>query len=352
MGMLQCVQEGHFLEASLDMTSVVEQGRWQTEEGALCELLGRGILQITPLKPTGLEKEIVLSSGIHGDETSPVELIQQLVERIVVGGLQPVHRLLFIIGHPEAINHQQRFITENMNRLFKQKNTGLTADAVRANEIQLAISAFYHNRVKDREFSLSSLRWHLDLHCAIRDSKYYTFAVSPYTHKPTRSKTLFGFLQKAEIETVLLSNSPSSTFSWFSAEHFGAQALTLELGRVARFGENDLIRLAPFFDALVELVSEPNPDYHWQDNLLTIYKVTRTLVKQSERFVFSFPDDQANFTFYEQGRLLARDQNVEYYSLEGGEAIVFPNRHVMIGQRACLLVRKTEVNVDEQITLQ
>lgn len=351
MGMLQQIKAGHFLDASLDMTCEVELGQWQTEEGIFCELLGRGVLQVTPQHLKGIEKDIVLSSGIHGDETSPVELIQQLVQQIVVGGLCPVHRLLFIIGHPEALNNQQRFVTENMNRLFKSCNEVLTPDAVRANELQAAVTAFYHKPVSHHALPESQFRWHLDLHAAIRGSEHYTFAVSPSTNKPTRSKALFAFLQKAEIEAVLLSNLPSSTFSWFSAESFGAQALTLELGRVAPFGDNDLIRLAPFFDAMVELVMELDPDYHWQDDLLDIYKVTRTLVKQSEQFSLCFPDNQANFTFFKQGTLLAHDQGREYYSHDGGEAVVFPNARVAIGQRACLLVQKTAVNVTDQITI-
>ncbi|MGF1687478.1 succinylglutamate desuccinylase [Photobacterium japonica] len=346
MGMLERVKAGAFLAASLDMDSPEERGQWQTTKGAECELLARGVLAISPSKSTGEQKAIVISAGIHGDETAPMELVQHLAEQLLTGDLHPAHRLLLIIGHPAAIGCHQRFIDENMNRLFKQPNPATTPDAQRANTLQSVLRDFYATAPLN-----ASQRWHLDLHCAIRDSVHYTFAVSPHSEQPTRSVPLFAFLQKAEIEAVLLANSPSPTFSWFSAAYFGAQAFTLELGKVAPFGKNDLARLAPFYQALVALVTTPAMDVTWQANALAVYKVTRTLVKQSDDFTFSFPDDQANFTFFEQGALLGKDGDIEYYSLDGGEAIVFPNASVALGQRAGLLVQQTDVNVTDQVTV-
>lgn len=350
MGMLQRVKEGKFLEATLDLALPEEQGRWLTESGTVCELLGRGILSFSPAVasvPVEQSKDIVLSSGVHGDETSPIELLQQLVEQIISGEIQPVHRLLVIIGHPEAINQHRRYVDENMNRLFKAHNLATNPDCIRANELQLAVRDFYQFGEK-----VQRSRWHLDLHCAIRDSAHFTFAVSPCSSHQTRKQELFSFLQHGEIEAALLSNSPSPTFSWYSAEYFGAQALTMELGKVAPFGQNDLRRLAPFYQAMVALVTQISPDYHWQHDKLVVYKVTRTLIKQTEQFMLNFPDDQANFTLYPQGTLLGRDRDLEYYVLEEGEAVVFPNANVAIGQRACLLVKKAEVSVGEQIVAQ
>ena len=349
MGMLQRVKEGKFLEATLNMALSEEQGAWKTESGISCELLGRGILKISPASANSISdnaspKDIVLSSGVHGDETSPIELLQQLVEKILSGEVQPVHRLLIIIGHPEAINLHRRFVDENMNRLFKAENPATNSDCIRANTLQVAVKDFFLQGEKDEQS-----RWHLDLHCAIRDSEHYTFAVSPFSRHQTRQRDLFAFLQHSEIEAALLSNSPSPTFSWYSAEYFGAQALTMELGKVAPFGQNDLLRLSSFYQAMVELVTQLVPNYQWQEDKLAVYKVTRTLMKQSEHFMLNFPDDQANFTMYPQGTLLGRDEDIEYYVLEEGEAVVFPNPNVAIGQRACLMVKKTEVSPEGQV---
>ncbi|WP_052260738.1 succinylglutamate desuccinylase [Photobacterium gaetbulicola] len=350
MGMLQRVKEGKFLEATLDMALPEEQGHWLTESGTECELLGRGLLSFSPAYSSSQDeqpKDIVLSSGVHGDETSPIELLQRLVEQILSGEIKPAHRLLVIIGHPEAINRHRRYVDENMNRLFKAENPATNPDCIRANTLQSAVKSFFQQGEKHQQS-----RWHLDLHCAIRDSEHYTFAVSPFSSHQTRQRDLFAFLQRSDIEAALLSNSPSPTFSWYSAEFFGAQALTLELGKVAPFGQNDLQRLSSFYQAIVELVTHLSPNYQWQQDKLTVYKVTRTLIKQSEHFMLNFPDDQANFTMYPQGTLLGRDRDLEYYVLEDGEAVVFPNANVAIGQRACLLVQQAKVLVGEQIVAQ
>jgi len=345
MALLQQVKEGKFLDATCDLSSSFELGEWTVSTGVHCQLVMRGVLQVTPAGLSGNEKDIILSSGVHGDETSPIELIQNLAEKILKGEIIPAHRLLLIIAHPEAINAHTRFIDENMNRLFKGGNEERNIDCVVANQLQDVVSRFYVGST-----TINKDRWHLDLHCAIRASEHYTFAVSPYSEKPTRSNRLFAFLQHADIEAVLLSRTASPTFSWYSAEHFGAQALTMELGKVAPFGENDLAPLESFNTAMLALVTEPELAMEWYGDRLNVYKVTRTITKQTEAFRFTFPANQANFTFFEQGKLLGCDEGVEYYSLEGGEAVVFPNPNVALGQRACLLVQKTEVNFGEQVT--
>ena len=346
MAFLQQVKEGKFLKATLDLSLPFETGEWTAPSGVQCRLLMRGVLEVTPAVLNGTEKDIILSSGVHGDETGPIELVQELAEGILTGKVIPAHRLLLVIAHPDAINAHTRFIEENMNRLFKDSNDERNTDCIVANRLQKAVGHFYAASPPGQKD-----RWHLDLHSAIRDSEHYTFAVSPCSDKPTRSNRLFSFLQRAQIEAVLLSSAPSSTFSWHSAEYYGAQALTMELGKVAGFGENDLTLLEPFRAAMLALVTEPELAIEWEGGRLAIYRVTRTLVKQSDSFRFAFPEEQANFTFFEQGKLLASDEGVEYFSLEGGEAVVFPNPSVAIGQRACLLVKKTAVNFAEQVTV-
>ncbi|WP_299021881.1 succinylglutamate desuccinylase [uncultured Photobacterium sp.] len=346
MALVQQVKDGDFLGATLDLSHPFEATGWTASSGAHCQLIMRGVLQVTPPNLKGREKDIVISSGIHGDETSPIELVQRLAEGILLGRLIPAHRLLLIIGHPEAINVHTRYIKENMNRLFKGHNEERNIDCIVANQLQKAVSHFYAgSRSENKD------RWHFDMHSAIRDSKHYTFAVSPFTVKPTRSNRMFSLLSRAGIEAVLMSNTPSPTFSWHSAEYYAAQALTLELGKVAKFGDNDLSPLEPFYDALLTLVTEPELSLEWYSDKLKIYKVTRTLIKHSEEFCFTFPDDLANFTFFEQGKLLGSDEGVEYFSLSGGEAVVFPNSRVALGQRACLLVRQADVDFGEQVTL-
>ena len=345
MTLLQDVKQGQFLKATLDLSQTFEAGNWSLTSGVHCSLNHRGVLQITPpyLAPTA--KDIVLSSGVHGNETAPIELIQQLAQSILLGEVIPAHRLLLIIAHPEAINHHTRFIEENMNRLFREYNPERNVDCIAANRLQDAVNAFY-----DASPHPQPERWHLDLHCAIRSSLHYTFAVSPHSHLPTRSNRLFSFLEQADIEAVLVAKSPSFTFSWFSGERHGAQAVTIELGKVNQFGQNDLSILSQFNQTMLALVTDLELPIAWNHEV-AIYRVHRTLVKRTSELSFNFPDNLANFTFFSEGTFLGREPGQEFIAEAGGEAAVFANANVAIGQRAALMVQQSRLIFDDQVRI-
>ena len=343
MTLIEQIKQGRFLEATCDFSQPFVAEEWTLDSGLHCQLLYRGVLQITPRDLSCDAKDIVLSSGIHGDETSPIELIQHVASSIVLGHIQPTHRLLLIIAHPEAVNYQQRFMTENMNRLFQVRNPERNNECRIANALQLAINSFYGASI-----AIKPERWHLDLHCAIRPSQHDTFAISPYTDKQTRSNKLFSFIHHAKLNAVLLSNTPSPTFAWYSAEYHGAQALTIELGRVGKIGHNDFTLLAPFRDAMLQLITDVALPIIWTSEV-EVYQISRTITKQQPEFYFTFNDDVANFTFFAEGDEFAVDGRQTYSASVGGEAVVFPNRHVMLGQRAALMVKKANLIFDEQV---
>ncbi len=231
-----------------------------------------------------------------------------------------------------------RFLEENLNRLFDEKEHEPTKELAIADTLKLLVRDFYQD-------TDPKTRWHLDLHCAIRGSKHYTFAVSPKTRHPVRSKALVDFLDSAHIEAVLLSNSPSSTFSWYSAENYGAQALTMELGRVARIGENALDRLTAFDLALRNLIAEAQPEHLSKPCIK--YRVSRTIVRLHDDFDFMFDDNVENFTSFVHGEVFGHDGDKPLMAKNDNEAIVFPNRHVAIGQRAALMVCEVKTRFEE-----
>lgn len=59
---------------------------------------GEGILDLVP--HTGYKRAIVLSAGIHGNETAPVELLAAIVDDLLAGRLALATRLLVLYGHP------------------------------------------------------------------------------------------------------------------------------------------------------------------------------------------------------------------------------------------------------------
>lgn len=327
-----------FLFDSLDIDQPMPSGEITTQAGVRLKLWQRGVLEVLPAHYSADSKNMVISCGVHGDETAPMELVDKLIDDIVSGFQRVQQRCLFIIAHPKATLRHTRFIEENLNRLFDDKPHAASLEADIANQLKTQVSQFFAQTAPET-------RWHLDLHCAIRLSKHYSFAVSPKTRHPVRSRALMEFIESAHIEAVMLSNAPASTFSWFSAEHFAAQAMTVELGQVAKLGENDLARLAAFDLALRDLVAAEKSEHLAKKT--TMYRVSRTIVRLHEDFDFRFGDDVENFTSFMHGEVFGHDGDKPLMAKNEGEAIVFPNRKVAIGQRAALMVCKVDTRYED-----
>ncbi len=340
--MVQSLFRQSFLYDSLDLDNEMPQQQIRIPSGVTVKVMRRGVVEVIPARMSDETKSIILSAGIHGDETAPMELIDKLVTDIISQKLDVKHRCLFLYGHPEATCKHVRFIQENLNRLFDNKSRPASVETDIATDIKQTVSQFF-------EGTPEHLRWHLDLHCAIRGSKHYTFAVSPKVAKAkSRSRALINFLEKAKVEAILLSNSPASTFSWYSAEFFAAQALTVELGRVAPLGENDLAGIEDFNRALKGLISEQLAAIEGAP--VKKYRVTQTIKRLHEDFDFNFSDDVENFTSFEHGQVLGHNGETILFAKVEHEAVVFPNKYVEIGQRAALMVSPVETRYqDDQL---
>ncbi len=340
--MVQLLFRQSFLHDSLDLDNEMPPQQFQIPSGATIKIVKRGVVEVIPHQINSKTKSIILSAGIHGDETAPMELIDKLLTDIISQKLDIKHRCLFLYGHPEAACQHACFIEENLNRQFDDKCHSSSVESDIATEIKQIVSQFFNG-------TQMHLRWHLDLHCTIRGSKHYTFAVSPKVARAkSRSRELIHFLEKAKVEAILLSNSPASTFSWYSAEFFSAQALTIELGKAAPLGKNDLTKIESFHCALKGLIT---------DQLTTIeaspvkkYRVTQTIKRLHEDFDFNFNDNIENFTQFEHGQVIGHNGETILFAKVEHEAVVFPNKYVEIGQRAALMVSPVETRYqDDQL---
>ncbi|MBT0587305.1 succinylglutamate desuccinylase [Alteromonas oceanisediminis] len=297
-----------------------------------------GIIEFTPKDYHG--KAIVLSCGIHGNETAPIEILDELVNDLLNERRQPAQRLLVLFGNLPAMDIGERFCEENMNRLFSGAHSlppgCVNAERRRAKALENAVSTFFLANTD------AETRLHYDLHTAIRASKNEKFAVYPLLHKRRHSRSQLAFLAACGVKTILLSESPTTTFSYFSSTEFNAHAFTVELGKVRPFGENDMRQFAAAKNTLTQLVCDASyaPEPVPMDDLL-IYRVNQVINKQHDDFALVFDDDEANFTDYSKGTILAEESGNTYVAEYDGEAIVFPNANVAIGQRALLTVVPT-----------
>ena len=305
------------------------------------EISAPGIVSFTPDKPG--EKDIVLSCGVHGNETAPIEICDEFVQQLLREELVLSHRVLFLFGNLPAMDIGERFVEENMNRLFSgahSQGPGLINDErVRAKALEQAVEDFYLSQQGSRK------RYHYDLHTAIRASKNEKFAVYPFLHGKPRKKEQLQFMHACGVNTIMLSESPTTTFSYFSSHTFGADAFTVELGKVRPFGENDMSRFALARQSLERLMTESAPDFgEYDERAFYLYKVNQIINRNEEDFRLNFADDVPNFTDYPKGHLLAEEPGSQYFAEYDGEAIVFPNANVALGQRALLTVIPTSLD--------
>jgi succinylglutamate desuccinylase len=292
------------------------------------------------------DKDIVLSCGVHGNETAPIEICAELVQDLILGRLVLKHRLLVLFGNPPAINAGKREITENLNRLFSGHHSmgeGLVnAERLRAKALEGFVSRFYDEQRVTKMVPRNRCLY--DLHTAIRGSRFEKFAVYPFLHGKPWQKAQFEFLHACDVTTVLLMQTPASTFSYYASNTHAADAFTIELGKVKPFGQNDMSRFANARQTLRQLISEQTvatKPFDEQD--FQLYQVYRAINKHSEAFALNFADDVQNFTSYPVGTVLATDGEMEYRVEQDGEALIFPNAKVAIGQRAMLMVVPTSV---------
>ena len=301
----------------------------------MIDIIAPGIVEITPASAAG--KFIVLSCGIHGNETAPIEICSDILDAIVDGSMTVQHRVLMIFGNLPAMNTGERFIEENMNRLFSGAHqNGESPERQRAKLLEDTVGQFFAKAVRSEE------RLHYDLHTAIRDSKNDKFVVMPYLgDERLPSAKQFGFLAACGVDTFLLSSAPTTTFSYFSSHQYKARGFTVELGKVRPFGENDMCSFAAARASLSALISEADYAPAPAMNELLIYKVNQVINRHHEDFTLHFSDDTPNFTDFKQGTVLASEPGAQYVAECDGEAIVFPNAKVALGQRALLTVVPT-----------
>ena len=312
-------------------------------------LLDTGVLLIEPNTVATTDelipKNVIISSGIHGNETAPIEIVQQLVGNIISGSLDVKHRTLFIIGNPVSMNLSKRFEIENLNRLFcgKYQNIKPCFEKERAKRLESYVTNFFNET--NHSSNNTSINYHYDLHTAIRASKYEKFAIYPYQSDKPWDKEQLSFMHSCGVSTILFGHGPTGTFSYFSSANFNAHAFTIELGKVKGFGENDMTSFAEMTTGLGELISQVTYQFSPFDKKeLTLFKALGDITKETNNFSLYVADEVSNFTDYPVGTLLASDSGREYITKEEGESIIFPNANVGTGQRAALIVVPTTLD--------
>jgi succinylglutamate desuccinylase len=292
-------------------------------------LPAKGILTVKAGLPSEARASVLLSVGVHGDETGPIEMVAHAIEALSRSPQELAVDLMLCVGNIDAIAAGKRFIDADLNRMFRVQRGDLanTFEAGRADAIVGATRAFFDGA--------GPQRWHLDLHTAIRASRYPTFAIVPQLIADDARAGLIGWLGLAGIEAVIMNPASAGTYSYYTAEHHGAAASTVELGRVGTLGQNDLSQFADAARALAALL---RGDAGGQGRAPLVFDTAQSITKLSDAFSMSFGRETENFTPLKRGDVIATDGDTVYTVQHDEECVVFPNPDVRVGLRAGIMV--------------
>ncbi len=295
-------------------------------------LLAEGVLEWIPAQASA--GSLVISTGIHGNETAPIEILDALINEVLSGTLVPARPALLIMGNPAAMRSQQRFVDANLNRLF----TGVharsefthTQEGLRARELEDIVAAHH---------AAHSICQHYDLHTAIRPSLIERFALYPFRDNQQPKPAELACLHAMGVSALVHQNAVATTFSSHTAQVCNAESFTVELGKVKPFGHNDLPRFNNVAKALrVSLTQTP---FNTENaDALQHFAVAHEIIHQGKDWQLFITDDAPNFTAYPQHTCIWQQGNKAYRVQHNEEHIIFPNAQVPQGQRAGLMLHR------------
>jgi succinylglutamate desuccinylase len=289
----------------------------------------KGVLTVKTGAPMPERSAVLLSVGVHGDETGPIEMVAYAIEALSRAPRELAVDLMLCVGNIDAIAAGKRFIDADLNRMFRDQRGDLagTFEAGRADALIAATAAFFEGS--------GPRRWHLDLHTAIRASRYARFAIVPELIADEPRRELIAWLGMGGIEAVIMNPASAGTYSYWTAERHGAAASTVELGRIGTLGQNDLSRFAAMASALHGLLVG---QVQAGGAAPVVFDTAQSITKLSDAFTMSFGRDTENFTPLKKGEVIARDGDTVYTVQHDEEYVVFPNPDVRVGLRAGIMV--------------
>jgi succinylglutamate desuccinylase len=209
----------------LEPTSpVANRRKIQLTVGGVMRWLSEGALEVRPPQAQDIGSDLLLSSGIHGNETAPIELLDRL-HGIARAGDQARTRILFLFGNPGGDASRRALPrTGRQPAVQRPSRKNIGPEAMRAAELEQLARSF---------FSAWACALHYDLHTAIRGSKIEQFALYPGKRGASIRAANWSACAPPACKRYCCRTRPI-TFTAFTYEQLDAEAFTLELGKARR----------------------------------------------------------------------------------------------------------------------
>ena len=295
-----------------------------------------GVYYYPVVTEPGNNPGLILSCGIHGNETTPIICLNQLRQKIQKQQLRVQRPVLLVFANLDAIDQGRRFIQHNMNRLFNLDvapgSTLLTsAEYQRARQLEGCCERFSCLIQGTKPLI------HLDLHSTIKPSLHPVFVLQPGQTGQYQSPLWQQLISHAKVSGWVVQTKPAHTFSQFSLNTLNAESVTLEMGHLGSEQQHNLL---PVLESFISAGSSSNNVTAVGDTCrkLASYRVYGQIIKHSDSFEFLIDETLANFSLVKKGHPIYKDQG-NIVSAEQALACLFLNSKVAIGQRAGLLLK-------------
>lgn len=287
--------------------------------------VAQGALRIEPHTDTGL-CGVIVSVGVHGDETVPIRLLDTWLARATEGRINIRRPMLVLLGNPDAVIAGRRFVAHNMNRLFSS-----ASEKDRADECQRAVVLMdvVRDFVEQHPGGL-----HFDMHSTIKPSDQDRFAVVPVDCETMDLSELHAWLRHFAVDAWVQNISPAAAFSSFTAR-LGYRSATLELGQVSALDE-PIDRFLPLLVELDRLSTGPAEETAHD---ITGFQVIDEIIRPQGKFELCL-DGFVNFRRWRKDTLIARSADREWRVQHKGDALLFLNADVPPGHRVALVIRQ------------
>jgi succinylglutamate desuccinylase len=201
---------------------------------------------------------------------------------------------------------------------------------------ETARAAWLENVVTAFFAAAGPVRWHLDLHTAIRASYHVRFGVLPQRNQPW-DEDFLSWLGDAGLEALVFHQSPGGTFTHFTCELWCAVLYAGAGKSAAVWGERSHPLCANASrPAGAAGRSAPEPTHQTVER----YRVVQQITRRSDAFLLHMAAHTLNFTPFRKGALLAEDGEERYEVQKTTEYVLFPNPTVAFGLRAGLMLEK------------